>query len=433
MNKGRHGHRKRGPVSRFFRNIQRYFREVFVSGSAPKEYRPYLGPAASDEEIEAKTYVNPRTPDQIRKKIAREKRRRLSSLFSFRTIQEKIERSRHERKKRNYKRKVQQRLKRAERKENRIQFIRRYFPGYKKIGGLDLDYTAVEGSAEPGKLKTQSSLTYLVNSTILFIIAHLLVYMIYQFTVLFMAAGWRIDSVLFYYDLAFNDFSPLWFRTNIIIVTLSGPVISIIIGFIFLRFFAIRANLGKHTRLFFLWIGLHGFNLFLGAFASGVSFDEGFGYVAAWLYLNMFWKILFSLTFLFLLGVIGYYAAPRFLDTSYSLTRIKPENRFKFLLYQAFLPWIIGTGIILLVKIPNNLPYDTGNLITLVFAVVPLIFNRKARPSKLFTSEKRPNQIKWFVLGVMVILMLVYRLGLNDGLHIKLFYRFSFSLDITPL
>jgi hypothetical protein len=433
VRKERHGHRKRGPVSRFFRNIQRYFREVFVSGSTPKEYRPYLGPAASDDEIRAKTYENPRTPDQIRKRIAREKRQRLYGLFSLRTIQEKIERSRHERKKRRHIRKIQQKQKKAERREQRIQFIRRYFPAYKKIRGLDLDFNAADSSSEPGRMKIQSNLTYLVNSTTLFIISYLLVYMIYQFTVLFIAAGWRIDSVLFYYDLAFNDFSPLWFRTNIIIVTISGPVISIIIGFIFLRFFSVRANLGKHTRVFFLWIGLHGFNMFLGAFASGVSFDEGFGYVVAWLYLNMFWKILFSLTFLFLLGVIGYYTASKFLDTSYSLTRVKPENRFKFLLFQAFLPWIIGTGFILLVKIPNNLPYDTGNLITLVFAVIPLIFNQKARPSKYFTSEKRPNRIKWFVLAVMVVLMLVYRLGLNDGLHIKLFYRFSFSLDITPL
>jgi hypothetical protein len=431
--KDKHSRRKHDPASGFVRKIKKFFREIFTSGSVPKEYRPYLGPAASEEEVMAKSYENPRTPEKIKKRISKERKQRFLGIFNIKDFKAKLEKKRYERHKNKHKRILKRRARKEKRREDRIHFIRRYFPGYKRTDGFQLDIIKDDGAAEPGKLRSQSNLIYLINSTLLFVVSYLLVYMIYQFTVLFFAAAWRIDSVLFYYDLAFNDFSPLWHRTNIIIVTLSGPLVAIIIGFIFIRFLSNRINLGKHTRLFFLWIGLHGFTLFLGGFASGVSFDEGFGYVAAWLYLNMFWKILLSLTFLFILGVIGYYTAPKFLETSYSLTRIKPENRFKFLLYQAFLPWLIGSGLILLVKIPNNLPYDTGNLITLVFAVVPLIFNRNAKPARNFVSEKKPNQIKWFVFVVMTILLLLYRMGLNDGLHIKLFYRFSFSLDITPL
>jgi hypothetical protein len=433
LRKDKHIRRKHDPASGFGRKIKKFFRNIFTSGSVPKEYRPYLGPAASEEEVMAKSYENPRTPEKIKKRISKERRQRLLILFDMKAYKAKREKKRYERLRNKHKRILKRKARKEKRREDRIQFIRRYFPAYKRPGGLEFEDNLETRMAEPGKLVSQSNLIYLVNSTFLFIVSYLLVYLIYQFSVLFFAAAWRIDSVLFYYDLAFNDFSPLWNRANIIIVTLSGPLIAIIIGFIFFRFLSNRINIGKHSRLLFIWIGLHGFNLFLGGFASGVSFDEGFGYVAAWLYLNMFWKIFFSLTFLFLLGVIGYYSAPKFLETSYSVTRIKPENRFKFLLYQAFLPWLIGSGLILLIKIPNNLPYDTGNLVTLVFAVAPLIFNRNARPSRNFVSEKRPNQIKWFVFIIMTGLLLLYRVGLNDGLHIKLFYRISFSLDITPL
>lgn len=425
--KDKHSRRKHDPVSGFFRKIKKFFLETFISGSVPKEYRPYLGPAASEDEVLAKSYENTRSPEKIKKRISKDRKQRFLGIFNINDYKARLERKRHERHKNKQKRINKRKVRKEIRREKKIQFIRRYFPQYKKIGSLQHEDSVVDGR------RSQSNLIYLTNSTILFIISYLLVYMIYQFTVLFIAAAWRIDSVLFYYDLAFNDFSPLWNPTNIIIVTFSGPLIAIIIGFLFIRFLSNKANLGKHTRLFFVWIGLHGFTLFLGGFASGVSFDEGFGYVAAWLYLNMFWKILLSLTFLFLLGVIGYYTAPKFLETSYSLTRIKPENRFKFFLYQAFLPWLIGSGLILLIKIPNNLPYDTSNLITLAFAVVPLIFNRNAKPSRNFVSEKKPNQIKWFVFIIMTTLLLLYRIGLNDGLHIKLFYRISFSLDITPL
>jgi hypothetical protein len=125
-----------------------------------------------------------------------------------------------------------------------------------------------------------------------------------------------------------------------------------------------------------VWIALHGFNLFFGAFASGVAFSEGFGYVPEWLSFNVFWQILTSLISLFILGIIGFYMASRFLETSNSAYRVRDENKLKFLFYQVFLPWLFGAAIVLLVKIPNNMPYDAGNLITLGFAVVPVLINR---------------------------------------------------------
>ncbi|GAB4319028.1 MAG: hypothetical protein Kow00127_11160 [Bacteroidales bacterium] len=329
---------------------------------------------------------------------------------------------------------MRRKKRRADRKRRRIEFIRRFIPDYKRSHTIAEELSATVESAD-GKDTVRHSKywVYTVNSTAVFIIAYLIVYMIYQFTVLIVASRWRLDSVLFYYDLQFNDFSPLWNRLNIIVTTISGPVISLLIGALMLRFMANRFNTKKYTKLFMLWVGLHGYNLFLGAFASGTSFDEGFGYVAAWLYMNIFWKILISLIFLFLLGWIGYSSASKFLDTSYSLSRVKAQNKVKFLFYQAILPWFFGALIIFLVRIPNNVPYDTGNLITLAFAVIPTIFNRGAKPSKMFRLEKRQNRIKWIVIAVMVVIVLAYRLGLDNGLHFQIYYKLIFDFNVTPL
>jgi hypothetical protein len=182
-----------------------------------------------------------------------------------------------------------------------------------------------------------------------------------------------------------------------------------------------------------VWISLHGFNLFFGAFASGVAFSEGFGYVPEWLSFNVFWQIFVSLVFLFMLGVIGYYTTSRFLDTSNSAYRVRDENKLKFLFFQVVLPWLFGASIILLAKIPNNMPYDASNLITLVFAIVPVIFNRFAKPTILFEGDRKPTHINWRYVVLFIVLLLAFRIGLNNGLHIALFYKFTFSLEITPL
>ncbi len=102
------------------------------------------------------------------------------------------------------------------------------------------------------------------------------------------------------------------------------------------------------------------------------------------------------------MGIIGYYSASKFLDTSKSAFRVKQENKGKFLLFQAVLPWLIGSLIIILVKIPNNMPYDTGNLVTLIFAVVPVLFNRYARPTVSFEKERKPTKIKWLYIVIFL-------------------------------
>jgi hypothetical protein len=62
-----------------------------------------------------------------------------------------------------------------------------------------------------------------------------------------------------------------------------------------------------------------------------------------------------------------------------------------------------------------------------------MVFNRNARPTVTFEKEKKPTQIRWLFIGIFVGLILLYRIGLNNGLHFTLFYDFIFSLDITPL
>ncbi len=406
------------------------FQTSLFEKSAPKEYRPYLGPDASEEEIEEHKLEN--TRDSL-KNYSKKRKRRFSFDLGIKRWKRKYQKRKEDSKKRKYKNKIRRKKAKAQKKQQRVDFIRRFMPQYKKSSVISVEFSQDDAAEEKERSKFKGYFSYVVNSTILFLVAYLLVYMIYQITVLVVASRWNLDSVLFYYELQFNNFSPLWNRMNIIITTFSGPAICLLIGILFMRYLSGRPNLKKSVKLFFLWLGIHGYNFFLGAFASGVSFDKGFGYVAAWMYMNVFWQIFISLIFLFLLGMIGYYAAPKFLDTSYSSTRVKHENKFKFLAYLVFLPWLIGSLVIFLVRVPSNMNYDTGNLITLVMAVTPVLFNRHAKPTKNFKMEKKPNRLNYWMIVVFAAIYTLYRWGLNKGLLVDLNYKFIFNLDITPI
>ena len=419
-----------------FYRLNKYLKGNFRFGRRkPKEYRPFLGQNPDPEKlkkIQQEGMDDSDYPYYYDDKLPRRRKRTLSSRIKEykRHREHRIEKKRRKK----YERKLLKKRRKEHRRIARIEFIRKFYPNYKKTKENIFSIQQFdEESTEETKYLFRNYYFYTINSTALFIISYLIVYLTYQLTVLIVASRWKLDSVLFYYDLAFNDYSPLWTRFNILLVTFSGPFISLIIGFLFFRFFSIRPKVKGFLKLFFIWISLHGFNLFFGAFATGVAFSEGFGYVPEWLSFNVFWQILFSLLFLFILGIIGYYTASRFLDTSNSAYRVRDENKLKFLFFQVVLPWLIGGTLIFLVKIPNNMPYDTGNLVTLVFAIIPVLLNRYARPQVIFEGERKPTRIKWNLIAMFVILLLAFRIGLNNGLHISLYYKFIFSLEITPL
>ena len=428
-----HKHRhKRGFFSQLIHKTKKAFRNISFGKKKPKEYRPYLGPDKSTSNDNDVVYVIDDNGKNIREvhieSSRHHKKKRSTKRKSSSGILDKWRSYQRKRVKRKQKKRIEKRHKKEFKRQQRLQLIRKFIPNYK--GGGKASFIEDENiDEEREKQLKRGYYYYTINSAALFIIAYLLVYLIYQLTVLVVASRWGLDSVLYYYDLAFNDYSPLWSRYNIIVVTFSGPFISLVIGFVFYKWVANRPKVKSFLKLFVLWIGFHGFNLFLGAFVSGVSFDEGFGYVANWLFLNVFWKFLLSLVFLFILGLTGYYSAQKFLETSNSAYRVRKENRTKFLFHQVVLPWFIGSIIIFLVKIPNNMPYETGTLVTLLVAVIPVLFNTKAVPRPNMIGKHKPTKILWSYIVILVLVLLLYRVGLDTGYHIVLKYKLSLSIN----
>lgn len=272
------------------------------------------------------------------------------------------------------------------------------------------------------------------NSTGLFLVSYLIIYLIYQLPTILVASVYKIDSVLYFYELYFpvGNASNLWTKTNIIAITLIGPVASGFTALLLFRWVQLR-NIKNHIfRLLLLWVAFQGAAHFLGAFVAGIITDLGFGYVANWLFLNVFFKILISLVFLSVLSLAGYYSATTAL-ANLPHGRMKSLHRTVSLISTYLLPWLLGTTLLAILRFPDKTPqhenimvYDAIIMISMVFAIVPMVFRKKSRGSASVVKGKRVsllNGILMFAAGVAIVLL--FRLILINGLYFAI--RFSFS------
>ncbi len=274
---------------------------------------------------------------------------------------------------------------------------------------------------------------YIFNSTLIFIISYIIVYFIYQLTVILSASLFNIDSILYYFTIDFDDLSPLWSRLNIIFITFSGPFICLVIGLLFFNYLFKLKRFKSLQKLFILWISLHAFNHFAGALILGIVTTDGFGYVVEWLYLGIVFKFILIFIAFFILIIIGYQSTSKFLSTSNSLERVKVGKRNTFLFNQAFLPWIIGSFLLIIIRIPNNFnyPYETLMFFSIAFIVIPVFFNDVAKPYRIFKKIRRKYSLNIGYIILFLLFLTAFRLGLDNGLHFLITIDFSFN--VVPL
>lgn len=299
---------------------------------------------------------------------------------------------------------------------------------------LDMSKTEEEAAKNIPLFSNRSrfyrNLTIVVNSMMIYVVSYVVVYLFYWITCLIVASWYGLDSTLYYYDLKFNDHSPLWDRFNILLVTGIPPFLCFFLGAFLLQVVFKNKRFAGLQKLFILWSAFHLFNHFFGAFPSGVVTDEGFGYVAAWLYMNTAMKFLFSLLSLFVLGIIGYYSTKHILETSDSLGRIKAERKTSFLFYQMGIPWLAGTILLILLRLPHDFdyPYETLMLFSMAFLVIPPFFNDKAKPELNLLKIKKKRRINIGYLVMFLILLSFLRITLGIGLH----FIIEIAISISP-
>jgi hypothetical protein len=267
-------------------------------------------------------------------------------------------------------------------------------------------------------------LHFSINSTVIFLITYFVAYLTYQGMVMFVASRFGINSILYFFEVAFAQRNwDLWSSFNIILITFSGPLISVLLGIYYLFLFAKKEKFKGLSKLFYLWLAFHSLNFFLGAFPAGVITMQGFGYVIGWLYLPTFIRFGLSIIFLFSIGLVGYFNTHLFLESSNSMYWTQPSQRPWLVFLGGIIPWALSVIILFILKYPLVIPqhenivqYDSILYMTMIFFIAPMLVNMKAKPVFDANVRKaRGRRINWIYIGVLVIVLVAFRAGLDSG------------------
>ena len=270
-------------------------------------------------------------------------------------------------------------------------------------------------------LRRKFGFAYL-HSTAYFILAFIVIYIIYQAITIIVASSYDIPIVWYYYQLKFPlyTYSPLYTRIALVVIFAAGPIMSLMTAFFFLRSYFSNHHFFRRFKLFYLWGFICGANMFFGAYISGFLTRTEFIYTSEWLFMSHVFaveEIAFTIISIAMLLIIGRIVTPLFMLSSGSVTMIKPEFRLHFILSVVVLPWLTGMGILFLITLPNYYIPLIIKTITPGLVVISALFlyNSHTFENIHKSGVIQHSYFKWSIVIIAVAILFFYRLILSYG------------------
>ena len=257
---------------------------------------------------------------------------------------------------------------------------------------------------------------YAFNSTVLYLLAYLIAYSLQQLVTVFMGGSNHIPAELFPGHIAFKIPDDAWRVSEVVSTYGPGPFACFLLALLATFVFNKIKLSGGLRKLFFLWLLLHGFNLFFGGLVAGIIAKSGFWYAVRWSIPSNSATIAITVLFGFLLLLIGFLSAPGFLLSCDSITLIQFGNRQKLLISMVIIPWLAGSLVLLLLKLPDLNYYDNLLHLTMLLLLLPVYF---ANLGNLISETVEAPHKTHFAIGLgigLILLLLVFRLALQNGI-----------------
>lgn len=267
-----------------------------------------------------------------------------------------------------------------------------------------------------------------VNSIALFVLSYLALYVIGELITLYAAQSFEYNTILFYYKIYFNIDSDQWTPDAVKILFSIKPLTGVVMGTVAMIIFSTLRNDNHVFKLFFLWLFVHGMVMFFGSLLMGTLLNQGFGWVIAYLYYKDTGKMVFSIIAIFALLVTGSAIGRSFLISGNAYFNNVTGNNRKFLLIsQVILPFVIGTVIISLMKVPVDFYYTTTEemmfeifkLSSILLIMIPVSISFYSAGTIFFDEEERKIRVQWISFLLSLLVFFGYRYLLMNGLVIQ--------------
>jgi hypothetical protein len=264
-----------------------------------------------------------------------------------------------------------------------------------------------------------------LHSTAYFILAFILIYIIYQLITILVASSYDIPVIWYYYKLKFPlySYSHLYTREALVIIFASGPVISLMLAFVFLKLFFTQNPVIKRFQLFYLWGFICGINMFFGAYIAGFFTRTEFIYTSEWLFMSNafdFEEIVFTVISFSIMLIVGRIVTPLFLLSSGSVTFIKPEFRLFFIYGRVIFPWMAGMIVLTLITLPTwYFPLILKTITPVLILIPPLFLSNSLHYDNIHKSGTiQQSSFRWSIVILVIAILFFYRLILSYGLKL---------------
>lgn len=264
-----------------------------------------------------------------------------------------------------------------------------------------------------------------IQSTTFYILSFLIVYISYQMITMLVSKGFNIPTVWYYYRVKFPLFSGshLYTRAALISIFSAGPMLSLILAFIFLKQYFSKKVKSQNLKLLLLWGFINGINMFFGSYIVGFVTRTEFIYVSEWIFMSSMFdveEIFFTIVSISICLLIGRLVTPLFLLSSGSIKLIETKNRLFYILSHVFIPWGIGVVVFFLMTSPTHYIPLFMKTITPVFILMPTIFiyNSARNEAIQTTGVIQKSYFRWSIVIILLAILFFYRILLNFGLQL---------------
>ena len=258
-----------------------------------------------------------------------------------------------------------------------------------------------------------------IHSTLLFVAAYLLIFLIILFTSSISGIFFDYRSIVYYYEVLWMVKPEQWFGDSVKMIYASGPILAGILALFFAIIFSyIRTERGL-GKLFLLWLFIHGFNAFFGSLLIGSLFGRGFGYAIIWSFISDTEKVIYSIVSITALILLGVFTARSFLISANSYYQnLEKHQQKRFIWAQAVIPFLAGNAIIALLMLPELLLYDITVSLVLVLTIIPVAIGHRFAHSLYFEEEIIRIKFNLRIIAIPLIFIILYRVILGFGIMI---------------
>ncbi len=259
-----------------------------------------------------------------------------------------------------------------------------------------------------------------INSTALYILAYVVLYTLFEIITSNTAwIGFNIKSIIFYHKIDFRVSADVWNPQNVITTFTAGPVFCLIMSWVFFRLYKLTKKQPGYLKLLFFWLYLHGVNFFFGFYVAGVITSTNFHWVTN--YLRVTRKIEYVIAFVCVLVqfAIGYFSTKGFLQMSPSKNLIERYNRRLFIFCVCIGPWMVGSIVLTVFKLPNILIHEMLVYLMMFTFAVPVVLIQRSFLEVMLVRQIKALAFSWpFILGCIGALILfrsIFQFGLKVG------------------